>query len=349
MAKQKEKFAKMSGEDLQRLFDSEYGVGTVQQLNSNKVLAIPSIPMDSLSLTEAMGVFPRGRIIEVYGPESGGKTTFALYLAKQVQQAGMDVAFIDAEHALDPLYAQKLGVKTDGMWIVQPDYGEQALTITQTFVEKASNLGLVIVDSVSALTPQAEIDGEMGASHMGLQARLMSQAMRKLVASCKQAGVTIVFINQMRMKIGVMFGNPEVTTGGKALKFYASQRIDIRRGEELKAKEEGEEVIYGIECRFKLAKNKVFPPKKTCILNLIFNEGYDLTTELIDYGIKFGIVKRSGSWYSYNDTKLGQGREKAKEMLNSTPDIKKEIYDKVWAAHRERVSVKRVPVDDLPE
>jgi len=272
------------------------------------------------------GGYPKGRIIEIYGPESSGKTTIALHAIAEVQKNGGTAAFVDAEHALDPAYARKLGVDTDNLLVSQPDNGEQALEIVETLV-RSNAVDIVVIDSVAALVPQAEIDGEMGESHMGLQARLMSQALRKLTGIISKSKSTVVFINQIRMKIGVMFGNPETTTGGNALKFYASVRIDIRRTGQIKS---GEEII-GNRTKVKIVKNKIAPPFRVAEFDIMYNEGISKTGDVLDLGALHGIVGKSGAWFDYADAKIGQGREASKEFLKANPKLLKEIETKVRA------------------
>ncbi len=285
------------------------------------------IPSGALSLDLALGGgYPRGRIIEVYGRESSGKTTLTLHAIAQVQQAGGVAAFIDAEHALDPAYARRLGVDTDNLLVSQPDNGEQALEIAETLV-RSNALDLVVIDSVAALVPQAEIDGDMGDSHMGLQARLMSQALRKLTGIINKSKTTVVFINQIRMKIGVMFGNPETTTGGNALKFYASVRLDIRRTGQIKV---GEDIV-GSRTKVKVVKNKIAPPFRTAEFDIMYNEGISRTGDVLDLAVQHGIVGKSGAWFDYNDAKIGQGRESTKGYLKEHADVLEEIDHKVRA------------------
>jgi recombination protein RecA len=300
------------------------------KLGDNKdTLDIGCISTGSLLLDEALGVggYPKGRVIEIYGPESSGKTTLALHAIAESQKAGGIAAFIDAEHALDPTYAKKLGVNIDELWISQPDSGEQALEICESLVRSGA-VDLIVVDSVAALTPQAEIDGDMGDSHMGLQARLMSQALRKLTGLLSKSNTTIIFINQIRMKIGVMFGNPETTTGGNALKFYASVRIEVRKIESIS---KGADDIIGNRVRIKVVKNKVSPPFKKVELDLLFGEGISYVASVLDAAIKFNLIDKSGSWYSYNSEKIGQGREKTIDFLKENPDISVTLDKKLRA------------------
>ena len=307
-----------------------FGKGSVMKLGQRRAMDVESVSTGSLSLDVALGIggLPKGRVVEVYGPESSGKTTLALQVLAEAQKAGGICAFIDAEHALDPVYAKKLGVDTEELLISQPDTGEQALEIADTLV-KSGSISVIVVDSVAALTPRAEIEGEMGDSQMGLQARLMSKALRKLTGSISKAGCCCIFINQLREKIGVMFGNPETTTGGNALKFYASVRLDIRRSTQLK---DGEEVI-GNRVKVKVVKNKVAPPFRKAEFDIMYGEGISKMGELIDMGVKAGIVDKSGSWYSYGDERIGQGRENAKTYLREHEDMAMEIEDKIRASH----------------
>lgn len=306
--------------------EKQFGKGAIMRLGSEGMVEIPAISTGSIGLDAALGVggFPRGRVIEIYGPESSGKTTLALSAIAQAQKAGGAAAFIDAEHALDVSYAARLGVSVNDLLISQPDTGEQALEVTETLVRSGA-IDIIVIDSVAALVPRAEIEGEMGDSLPGLQARLMSQALRKLTAAISKGQTTVIFINQIRMKIGVMFGNPETTTGGNALKFYSSVRLDIRRIEGLKI---GQESI-GNRVRVKVVKNKVAPPFKQAEFDIFFNEGISRLGELVDLGIEKKIVERAGAWYSYNGNKIGQGRENAKEYLKSNPEMAGEIEAKL--------------------
>ncbi|HZJ87946.1 MAG TPA: recombinase RecA [Sphaerochaeta sp.] len=300
--------------------DKQYGKGSLMKLGeSEQDLNIGVIPSGSILLDEALGIggYPRGRIVEIYGPESSGKTTLALHAVAEAQKAGGIAAFIDAEHALDPTYAKNLGVNIDELWISQPDSGEQALEITESLVRSGA-MDIIVIDSVAALTPQAEIDGDMGDSHMGLQARLMSQALRKLTGLLSKSNTTIVFINQIRMKIGVMFGNPETTTGGNALKFYSSVRVEVRRIESLSR---GADDIYGNRVRVRVVKNKVSPPFKKVELDLMFGEGISYVASLLDAAIEHDLLDKSGSWYSYGGERIGQGRERTLNFLKDNPDI----------------------------
>lgn len=298
--------------------EKQFGRGAIMRLGDKPVEQIRGISTGILSLDLALGGagVPRGRIVEVYGPESSGKTTLCLSVVANAQREGGLAAFIDAEHALDPQYARRLGVDTDNLYISQPDSGEQALEIAEVLIRSGA-FDAVVIDSVAALVPKAELEGEMGDSHVGLQARLMSQSMRKLTAAISRAHTTVMFTNQLREKIGVMFGSPETTSGGRALKFYASVRMDIRRGEQLK---EGDDII-GHAVRVKVVKNKIAPPFKKVEFQLLFNEGFSRTGDLIDLGLKVGVFQRAGAWLSYGDTRLGQGRENARKFLNENPEL----------------------------
>ncbi|MFV9875683.1 MAG: recombinase RecA [Rickettsiales endosymbiont of Dermacentor nuttalli] len=308
--------------------EKSYGKGSIMKLGQKTSIKVDTVSTGSISLDMALGVggLPRGRIIEIFGPESSGKTTLALHVIAEAQKKGGNCAFIDAEHALDPIYARKLGVKVDDLVVSQPDTGEQALEIADTLVRSGA-IDVMIVDSVAALVPRAEIEGEMGDSHMGLQARLMSQALRKLTGSISKTNCMIIFINQIRMKIGIMFGNPETTTGGNALKFYASIRLDIRRTTSLKDKEE----VIGHQTRVKVVKNKVAPPFKIADFDIMYGEGISKIGELIDLGVKLDIIEKSGSWFSYNNTRIGQGRENVKTYLKEHPELITEIEEKIRA------------------
>ena len=309
--------------------EKQFGKGSVMRLgDAGVVQQVEAVSTGSLGLDIALGIggLPRGRVVEIYGPESSGKTTLALSAVAQVQKLGGAAAFIDAEHALDPLYARKLGVNIDDLLVSQPDSGEQALEIADMLV-RSGGVDIVVIDSVAALTPKAEIEGEMGDSHMGLQARLMSQALRKLTANIKRSNTLVVFINQIRMKIGVMFGNPETTTGGNALKFYASVRLDIRR---IGAIKKGEEVI-GAQTRVKVVKNKVAPPFRQTEFDIIYNEGISKEGELIDIGAENGIVEKTGAWYSFEKERIGQGKDNARQFLKNNPDIAAEIEKRIRA------------------
>ncbi len=311
--------------------DKEFGKGSLMRLGDSSVSKnVEVIPSGSILLDEALGVggYPRGRIIEIYGPESSGKTTLALHAIAEAQKAGGIAAFIDAEHALDPTYARKLGVDTDELWISQPDSGEQALEVAESLVRSGA-VDIIVVDSVAALTPQAELEGDMGDSHMGLQARLMSQALRKLTGILAKSKTTIIFINQIRMKIGVMFGNPETTTGGNALKFYSSVRLDVRKIETIS---KGADEFIGNRVRVKIVKNKVAPPFRKVELDLYFNEGISYAGGLLDGALKHGLLEKTGSWYSYNGEKIGQGRDNVIAFLKQNPDIMAELDAKLREA-----------------
>ena len=306
--------------------EKDFGKGAVMRLGDEERPPIRAISSGNIAIDVALGIggFPRGRIVEIYGPESSGKTTVALHMIAEAQKAGGIAAFVDAEHALDPDYARKLGVDTDNLLVSQPATGEQALEIADMLVRSGA-IDIIVVDSVAALTPKAEIDGEMGDSHVGLQARLMSQALRKMTGAVSNSGTTAVFINQLREKIGVMFGSPETTTGGKALKFYASVRCDVRRIQTLK---DGQDAV-GNRTRLKVVKNKVSPPFKIAEFDIIYGQGISREGSIIDMGVDNGIVKKSGSWYTYEGDQLGQGKEKAREYLKTNPDISSEIEDKI--------------------
>lgn len=310
--------------------EKQHGKGSVMKLGDKGTsMNVATIPTGSLSLDIALGLggIPRGRVIEIYGPESSGKTTVALHMVAEIQKMGGIAGFIDAEHALDPVYAKAIGVDIDNLYISQPDYGEQALEITETLVRSGA-IDIIIVDSVAALVPKAEIDGEMGDSHVGLQARLMSQALRKLTAVISKSNCIVIFINQLREKVGVMFGNPETTTGGRALKFYSSIRLDVRKIETLK---QGGEVV-GSRTRIKVVKNKIAPPFKEAEVDIMFGQGISKEGDALDLATEVGIVNKSGAWYAYNDEKIGQGRENAKSFLKSNPDklldIEKAVREK---------------------
>jgi len=298
--------------------DKDFGKGAVMKLGENMVQKVDVIPTGSLSVDAALGVggFPRGRIVEIYGPESSGKTTLALHCVAQAQKLGGTAAFIDAEHALDPVYAAKIGVDIDELYVSQPDNGEQALDICEALVRSGA-IDIVVVDSVAALVPKAEIEGDMGDSHVGLQARLMSQALRKLTSVISKTNTVVVFINQLREKVGVVYGNPETTTGGKALKFYATIRIDIRKSEAIK---EGKEVV-GNKTKVKIVKNKVAPPFRTCVVEMMYGEGISRTGEILDFAVEMDLIQKSGSFYSYNNERIGQGRDNAKRYLLDKPDV----------------------------
>ncbi|KAF3977181.1 MAG: recombinase RecA [Methylococcales symbiont of Iophon sp. n. MRB-2018] len=309
--------------------EKQFGKGSVMRMgdvSSGKGIEVVSTGSLSLDIALGAGGLPRGRIVEIYGPESSGKTTMTLETIAQMQKIGGIAAFIDAEHALDPAYAEKIGINIDDLLISQPDTGEQALEITDMLVRSGA-VDMIVIDSVAALTPKAEIEGDMGDSHMGLQARLMSQALRKLTSNIKRSNTLVIFINQLRMKIGVMFGNPETTTGGNALKFYASVRLDIRR---IGAIKKGDEII-GNDTRVKVVKNKIAPPFKQAEFEIIYGEGVSFMGELVDLGVKYGFVQKAGSWYSYNNEKIGQGKDNVKKYLIDNPEKAKEIEAKIRA------------------
>lgn len=309
----------------QEQINKQFGDGAIRRLGDTKTVDVELISSGALSLDLALGGgYPKGRIVEIYGPESSGKTTLTLHAIAEIQKRGGTAAFVDAEHALDPAYARRLGVDTDNLLVAQPDNGEQALEIVETLV-RSNAVDLVVVDSVAALVPQAEIEGEMGDSHMGLQARLMSQALRKLTGIINKSKTIVVFINQIRMKIGVMFGNPETTTGGNALKFYASVRMDIRRTGQIKS---GEEII-GNRTKVKIVKNKIAPPFRTAEFDIMYNEGISRTGDVLDLAVTHGIVEKSGAWLGYGEGKIGQGREAAKQYLAENPKVLEEIEAKV--------------------
>ncbi len=334
-----EEVKKPSAEKLKALqlamdkIEKDHGRGTIMKMGDNKVEEIAVISTGSIGLNAALGVggYPRGRVIEIYGPESSGKTTLAIHAIAEAQKAGGIAAIIDAEHAFDRFYAEKLGVNTDELLISQPDNGEQALEIADQLI-RSSAVDIVVIDSVAALTPKAELEGDMGDSKMGLQARLMSQALRKLTANINKTNTTCIFINQLREKIGVMFGNPETTTGGNALKFYASVRLDIRRVSQLK---EGDEAI-GNQTRVQVVKNKVAPPFRKAEFDIMFGEGISKTGEILDLGVEYGIVKKSGSWFSYGDTKLAQGRDASKAVIRDNPELAAELETKIMEAIRNK-------------
>ena len=313
--------------------EKQFGKGALIKLSSDMVEPIDAIPTGSLGLDIALGIggVPKGRIVEIYGPESSGKTTLALSIVAEAQKAGGVAAFVDAEHALDITYARNIGVDVDNLLVSQPDYGEQALEIVETLARSGA-VDVIVIDSVAALTPRAEIEGNMGDNQVGLQARLMSHALRKLTGISAKMGTTIIFINQIRMKIGVMYGNPETTTGGNALKFYSSVRLDVRRIATLK---QGDKEV-GNRVRAKVVKNKVAPPFRTAEFDIMFGEGISREGELLDYGVKLGIIDKSGAWYSYNGEKLGQGKENSKEFLKTHPEIAQEIEEKI----KEQLGVK---------
>ncbi|MEM6343696.1 MAG: recombinase RecA [Bacteroidota bacterium] len=309
--------------------EKTYGKGIVMKLSDNPVIDVPALPTGSLSLDIALGIggIPRGRIVEIYGPESSGKTTLAMHMIAEAQKAGGLAAFIDAEHAFDRSYAEKLGIDTENLYVSQPDYGEQALEITEYLI-RSSAMDIVVIDSVAALTPKAEIEGEMGESKMGLQARLMSQALRKLTAAISKTNCVCIFINQLREKIGVMFGNPETTTGGNALKFYSSVRLDIRRMAQIK---EGTDSI-GNRVKVKVVKNKVSPPFRIAEFDIMFGEGVSHAGEVLDLAVELDIVHKAGSWFSYDGSKLGQGRDSVKRLIRDNPELMEELEHKVLVA-----------------
>ena len=313
--------------------EKNFGKGSVMKLGDNVVEDVAVIPSGSIGLDRALGVggYPKGRVIEIFGPESSGKTTLAIHAIAEAQKQGGIAAIIDAEHAFDRSYAEKLGVDVNNLFISQPDNGEQALEIAEQLIRSAA-IDIIVIDSVAALTPKAEIEGDMGDSVMGLQARLMSQALRKLTGTISKTNTCCIFINQLREKIGVMFGNPETTTGGNALKFYASVRLDIRRSTQLK---DGEEVI-GNQTKVKVVKNKVAPPFRKAEFDIMFGEGISRAGEIIDLGADLGIIKKSGSWYSYNETKLGQGRDASKQVIQDNPELAEELEGLIFAALKEQ-------------
>ena len=321
--------------------EKKYGEGAIMRLGEGNALNIEAIPTGSIALDAATGIggFPKGRIIEIYGPESSGKTTLALHAVAEAQKAGGEAAFVDAEHALDPIYAHNLGVDVDSLLVSQPDDGEQALEIVEQLARSGA-LDIIVVDSVAALVPRAEIDGEMGDSHMGAHARLMSQAMRKLAGVISKSNTIIIFINQLREKVGVVFGNPETTTGGRALKFYSSIRMDVRRTESLKGTN-GE--FIGSHTKVKIVKNKVAPPFKTAEFDIMFGEGISRESELVDMAVSMDIMKKSGAWFSYGETRVGQGRENTKQYLRDNPEIANEIEAKI----REKIEESRNKTDDF--
>ncbi len=341
MTKEKNETTNIDKEKLKALqltldkIEKGFGKGAIMKMGGTAIENVPVISSGSIGLDVAMGIggYPRGRVVEIYGPESSGKTTLAIHAIAEAQKAGGIAAFIDAEHAFDRFYAQKLGVDIENLLISQPDNGEQALEITDHLIRSGA-IDIVVIDSVAALTPKAEIEGEMGDSKMGLQARLMSQALRKLTANINRTNTCCMFINQLREKIGVMFGNPETTTGGNALKFYASMRLDIRRTGQIK---EGEE-IQGNRAKVKIVKNKLAPPFRKAEFDIIYGEGISKTGELIDLGVELNIVKKAGSWFSYGDTKLGQGRDAVKSLLADNPELGDEIEGKI------REELKKKPV-----
>jgi recombination protein RecA len=331
MSEDKDKQAKLKALKLTLdKLDKTYGKGTVMKMSDQSVVNVDAISSGSLGLDLALGVggYPRGRVIEIYGPESSGKTTLTLHAIAEAQKKGGIAAFIDAEHAFDRKYAQDLGIDIDNLIISQPDHGEQALEITDNLIRSGA-IDIIVIDSVAALTPKSEIEGEMGDSKMGLHARLMSQALRKLTSSISKTNCTVIFINQLREKIGVMFGNPETTTGGNALKFYASVRLDIRRSTQIK---DSNSDVTGNKTRVKVVKNKVAPPFKTAEFDIMYGEGISKVGEVIDIGVDYEIIKKAGSWYSYEDTKLGQGRDAVKTLLMENPDLMDELEEKIKEA-----------------
>ncbi len=340
MDQNKEKALKMALSQIEK----QFGSGSIMRMgNENAVAPVDAVSTGSLSIDIALGIggFPRGRVVEIYGPESSGKTTLTLHAVAEIQKAGGTAAFVDAEHALDPSYAEKVGVNVEDLLVSQPDTGEQALEITDMLVRSAA-VDLVVVDSVAALTPKAEIEGDMGDTHVGLQARLMSQALRKLTGNIKRSNTLVIFINQIRMKIGVMFGNPETTTGGNALKFYSSVRIDIRRTGALK---KGDEII-GNETRVKVVKNKVAPPFKQANFDIMYNEGISRQSELIELGVQNNIIEKTGAWYSYGGDRLGQGKENVRIYLKENPELAEEIEHKIRALF---FSDKKIEVEDIED
>ncbi|MCE2616024.1 recombinase RecA [Bacteroidaceae bacterium 14-104] len=313
--------------------EKNFGKGSIMKLGDNSVEQVDVIPTGSIALNAALGVggYPKGRIIEIYGPESSGKTTLAIHAIAEAQKRGGIAAFIDAEHAFDRFYAANLGVDVDNLWISQPDNGEQALEIAEQLI-RSSAIDIIVIDSVAALTPKAEIEGDMGDNKLGLQARLMSQALRKLTAAISKTNTTCIFINQLREKIGVMFGNPETTTGGNALKFYASVRLDIRKTGQLK---NGDEVI-GNQVRVKIVKNKVAPPFRKAEFDIMFGKGISKSGEIVDLGSELGVIKKSGSWFSYEDTRLAQGRDACKQVIEDNPELAEELEKKVFDALKDK-------------
>ena len=309
--------------------EKEHGKGTIMKMGEDNIEDVSVIPSGSIGLNLALGVggYPRGRIIEIYGPESSGKTTLAIHAIAEAQKAGGIAAIIDAEHAFDRFYAEKLGVDIDNLLISQPDSGEQALEVADQLI-RSSAIDIIVIDSVAALTPKAELEGDMGDNKVGLQARLMSQALRKLTASINKTNTTCIFINQLREKIGVMFGSPETTTGGNALKFYASVRLDIRKSTSIK---DGDNVL-GNQTKVKVVKNKVAPPFRKAEFDIMFGEGISLAGEIIDLGVEAGVIKKAGAWFSYNDTKLGQGRDAAKRLIQDNPELLEELQEKIMEA-----------------
>jgi len=334
MRENKQKAVQLAMDQIER----QFGKGSIMKLGGRGIADVSVLPTGSLALDHALGVggIPRGRVTEIFGPESGGKTTLALHIMAEAQKRDGLAAFIDAEHALDVIYAQKLGVNFDNLLVSQPDTGEQALEITETLVRSGA-MDVVVIDSVAALVPRAELEGDMGDVHMGLQARLMSQALRKLTASISKSMTAVIFINQIRMKIGVMFGNPETTPGGKALKFYSSVRLDIRRIGNIKHEQEA----VGSRTRVKVVKNKVAPPFKEAEFDIMYGEGISTAGDLLDMAVQTEVIDKSGAWYSFDEERIGQGRENAKDFMNENPDVSARILDKLrdalWLAHKETV------------
>lgn len=312
--------------------EKKYGKGAVMRLGENSTMNIEAIPTGSVTLDAATGIngLPKGRIVEIYGPESSGKTTLALHVVAEAQKKGGEAAFVDAEHALDPIYAANLGVDVDSLLVSQPDNGEQALEITEALARSGA-IDVIIVDSVAALVPKAEIEGEMGDSHVGLHARLMSQALRKLTGAIAKSNTLVIFINQLREKVGVTYGNPEVTTGGRALKFYSTIRIDVRKSEQLKG---ADNEVIGSRTKCKVVKNKVAPPFKTAEFDIMYGTGISKTGEIVDMGVEFGVINKSGAWFSYGDMRLGQGRENVKVYLQQNPELSDEIEAKIREAEK---------------
>ena len=323
--------------------EKQFGKGAIMRLGDNARQVVDVIPTGCLTLDLALGIggVPRGRIVEIYGPESSGKTTVALHVVAEAQKMGCTAAFIDAEHALDPVYAGNLGVDINSLYISQPDNGEQALDITESLVRSGS-IDLIIIDSVAALTPKAELDGEMGDAHVGLLARLMSQAMRKLTAYINKSNVCVIFINQLREKVGVMFGNPETTTGGKALKFYSSVRLDVRKADVIK---DGNEIV-GNRTRVKVVKNKLAPPFKTCEFDIIYGKGISREGCILDLALEYGIIQKSGSWFAYNGEKIGQGKENVKQYLADNPDIYEEIENQIKDELAPKETTQDIAIED---
>ena len=335
MAKEKENLRGDALDETLKQIEKLYGKGAVMRLGDRETVDVDAIPSGSLLIDEAIGVggYPKGRIIEIFGPESSGKTTLALHAIAECQKNGGRAAFIDAEHAIDPLYAKNLGVDINELILSQPDNGEQALEIVEMLADSGS-INLIVVDSVAALVPQAELDGEMGDSSVGLQARLMSKAMRKIAGILNKKECAVIFINQLREKVGVMYGNPETTSGGRALKFYASVRIDIRRTEAIK---QGSDII-GNTCRVKIVKNKVSPPFKQCEIDIIYGQGISKESEILDKAVEMGIIKKSGSWFEYKGVKIAQGRDAAKEYIRSNEDVAKELIEQIKKSAKQRTN-----------